>query len=208
MSFDKLMAELQQAATDQDTLAKALPTDDGKDDEAIQAAAGEGDEAGKSGDAADADDKSGGDDKPMAKSFEVTLADGTKVQAEDGTELVKSLTARLDKSEADMAKVAGAVVALVKGQAALIKSLGDQVTKLSNAGRGRKTVVTVTEKKDGGEPLAKSDGAGMTVETFLAKSQSAFDAKKITGVELTTIDVAARMGVPVDPGLISKVLSA
>ena len=39
---DELLAQLQAQADEQETLAKSLPAEDGEDDEAIQAAAGEG----------------------------------------------------------------------------------------------------------------------------------------------------------------------
>lgn len=212
MSFDKLMAELAQATTDQETLSKALPADDGKDDDKIQAAADDGanaDADDKSGDGGSAKDK---DDKPMAKSFEVTMPDGTKVQAEDGTELVKSLTARLDKSEGEMVKALHGVLSLVKGQAEMIKSQGDLINslnerlgKVAGEGRGRKAVVTVTEKKDAAEPLAKS--GAMNADEFMAKANSAFGSGKITGKELTVIDVSLRQGAAIDGALIQKVVA-
>jgi hypothetical protein len=56
--------------------------------------------------------------------------------------------------------------------------------------------------------MAKSqqDG-GLTVGEFLAKSEAAFAAKKITGLEFTTIDVSLRQHQAIEPGLMAKVLS-
>jgi len=41
-AFEQLMGELSQLGTDQEAMAKALPADDGKDEEKIKAAAEEG----------------------------------------------------------------------------------------------------------------------------------------------------------------------
>lgn len=203
--FDNLLNELTALTADSEALAKALPTD-GEDDAKIQTAAGD-EVKGKNGEGkCDTED----DEPPMAKSFKVKLEDGTEVEATDGAELIKSLTARLDASEGEMAKAFGGAVALIKSQSAvlkqqgeLLKSLSEQVKKLGGEGRGRKAVVTVSEKQT--EPLAKSE-SGMTAQQFLLKANSAFDGGKLSGMELTTIDVALRSGQPVDPALIQKVV--
>lgn len=219
MSFDKLLAELDAQATEQDTMRKALPADDGSDEAKIQAAAAEG--GGNGGDgatpeedeaAAAAAKEKGGD--PMGKSLgAVTLQDGTKVEAVDGTELVKSLMADVEalkagaaQTESQMAKALEGAVGLIKSQGEMIKSLTESVKKLSNEGRGRKAVLTVVEKTATAD-LQKSEPTGMNATEFMAKSNAAFDAGKINGKELTTIDVSLRSGVPIDAALISKVVA-
>lgn len=203
-AFQKLALELE-------TLAKALPAEDGKDDKKIQAAAadgGGGDGGEKTGD--DPDDK----DDPMAKSFEITLADGSKTQAVDGTELVKSLVARIDvvekarqETEVEMAKSLGMAVTLIKSQSEMVKSLQAKVDTLSATGTGRKAVVAIHEKT--ASTLAKSEQqeGQMTNGEFLAKSESAFNAGKISGQEFTMIDVSLRQNSPIDPSLINKVIT-
>jgi len=215
--FEKLLADLGSAQAETDTLAKSLPAEDGKDDKKIQAAAADGG-AGGDGEGGDADKDGGnadgdkdGDGKPLAKSFKVTLADGTEVDAEDGTALVKSLSERLDATEGMFAKVMGQAVDLIKSQGAIIKSQGDQIAKLAGEGRGRKTMVSITEKAPAGgeKTLAKSDGGSGSIsqEEFMLKANAAFDAKRITGKDLTVIDVCLRERHAVDPALISKVLA-
>lgn len=217
MSFDKLMAELNSLATDQETMRKALPAGDGEDDQNIQAAAAEG------GDMDDEDDEGvdghkepdGDEGQPLGKSLgTVTLEGGEQVEAIDGTELVKSLMEQVEQfgqkqttSESQMAKALESCVTLMKGQGDLIKSLQNKVSQLSGEGRGRKTVLNVSEKPAAGTQLAKSEPQGLTGTEFMAKSHAAFDAKKITGVELTTVDVCLRSGTPIDPSIIQKVLS-
>lgn len=212
-AFEKLLGELNAAQADTDTLAKSLPADDGKDDKKIQAAAGEGGE-GDNKDGGDADEggKSDGDDKPMAKSFKIKLEDGTEVDAEDGTALVKALTERLDATEGTFAKAMGQAVSLIQSQNAMIKSLGEQVAKLSGEGRGRKTMVSITEKTNAGDGKTLAKGGqggteGMTGEQFFAKANKAWENKLITGKDLTAIDVCLREQKPVDHALISKVLA-
>lgn len=199
-AFEALLGELE-------IMTKALPAADEaiEGDKKIAAAAGDGDE--------DEDDELEGEGKPMAKSFKVTLADGTEVEAEDGTELVKSMIERVEGNEETMAKALGSAVNLIKAQGvqiasavALVKSLQSKVAELSSEGRGRKTVVSVHEKPAPAE-LAKSDPQGMSGQEFMAKANAAFDGGKISGKDLTIIDVALRSNVALDNALISKVLS-
>lgn len=214
--FEQLLGELQ---ADNEAMTKALPAEDGKDNKVIQAAAGEG---GGNGEATpnpgedDEDDENDDDTTPLGKSLSLTDAEGNLVDAIDGTELVKSLMAdigalkgQVGTHEETMAKALESTLGVVKSQGALIKSLMSRVDELAGKGRGRKTVLTVTEKVATGTPLAKSQpGEGsMTGPEFLAKSEAAFGAGRITGLEFTTIDVSLRQNFPVDKALISKVLA-
>lgn len=193
-----------------DTLNKAIPAAEVKDDKKIEAA------AAAAGAEDDGKEKLGEDGKPlpaMTKSMQVTLADGTVIEAEDGTELVKSLFARVDDQEDLMVKALGGAINLIKAQGeqitatnALVKSLQADLAKLGNQGAGRKTLVNVHEQVT---QLTKSnqEPQGPTPQEFMVKANAAFDAKKITGIELTTCDVAVRTQQQIDPGLIAKVLA-
>lgn len=185
-------------------LAKAMPevAPEPSDEDKLKAAA-EAEEAAAAEAAAGK--------QPLAKSLQVTLADGTVVDAEDGTELVKSLMDQVSGLEGVMAKALGAAVGLIKKQGeqlvatdTLVKSLQAKVTELSGEGRGRKTMVTVMDKPG---QLAKSETPGMTAPEFMAKSHAAFKDGKINGTELTIIDVSLRQGALPDAGLISKVMA-
>ena len=213
--FDKLLGELDTLTAEQADMSKALPSDDGKDDAKIQAAAEDGGgEAGAEGGAEE--DEGDENDEPMGKSLgEVTLPDGTKAEAVDGTELVKSLIEQIgeiktgaEATETKMAKALEGAVGLIKSQGEMIKSLTESVKKLSNEGRGRKTVLTISEKPGTTDTLKKSDEQGMSAQDFMAKSNAAFDARQISGKELTVIDVSLRTGVAIEPALIQKVLAA
>lgn len=212
MSFDKLMADLAQASTDQETMRKALPAEDGTDDTSIQAAAAEGgaqDDKGGDGKKPAAEGEGegeGGDGKPMGKSFTVKLADGTEVEATDGAEMIKSLTERLDATETTMAKALGDAVGLIRGQADMIKSLGEQVTKLRGEGRGRKAVVSLNVKQDA-TALAKSDDKGLKPGEFMAKAMTAMTAGKITGMDIAHAESCLNRGEAVPAHIIQSVLA-
>jgi hypothetical protein len=199
-AFETLLGEL-------DILTKALPAADVADDKKIQAAAdgnGDADDENK-------DDQDGG--APMTKSLTVTLPNGETIEAEDGTELVKSLMDQVGKQEDMMVKAMGGVVSLVKhqgeqlkAQGDLIKSLQDTVTRLSGQGAGRKSIVDVHQQVT---ELTKSFGGqqekGINPVEIMAKSNAAFSAGKISGQELNTIDVSLRMGAAIEPSLLAKV---
>lgn len=216
MSFDKLLSELQQLQSEQEeTMSKALPADDGKDDEKIQAAAEEGGamdasnepDGDEGADAGAGDGDGDGDEgKPMAKSFTLKLEDGTEVEATDGTELVKSLTQRLEKTEGQMAKALEQAVGLIKGQGDLIKSLTEQVKKLSGEGRGRKAVVSVVEKPAPGTTMAKSEPQGLTGEEFMTKAMDAMKAGKITSLDVATAEACLNRGAAIPASIIQRVV--
>lgn len=201
--FDELLAQLTAAQEEQSTLAKAIPEEAGKDDEEIQTAAAEGADANPE----DEEDEEGAGEKPMTKSM---VVDGEEVEVVDAEQLIKSvqdLDGRLGKTEEVLAKGLESALGLIKGQGELIKSLQDQIKQLGGKGAGRKTVLAVTEKP-AIEPLAKSQQEeGMTKEVFLAKSEAAWQANKISGIEYSTVDAALRNGGQLPPDLIKRIIS-
>lgn len=218
--FDKLMGELNQLAADQGELAKALPADDGKDEDKIQAAAaegglgggeegGEGAAAGEAGEGgADAEDGKG-DGAPMAKSFQLTLEDGTVIEAQDGTEMVKALAEDLNQTKGTMAKALGEAVTLIKGQNDMIKSLTDRVAKLSGEGRGRKAVLSVVEKPaPAAATMAKSQQAeGVTPEIFFAKALDAQKANRISGTDIAVAESCLNRGIAIPDHIVQRVMA-
>lgn len=211
--FDKLLAELKSQSDEQATLAKSLPAEDGKDDEAIQAAAAEADADNNPEDNADEDvDAPAAKDKDkgeiVAKSMSAVV-DGEEIEVVDATEILKSLTGRLDATEQVLAKALESTLGTIKSQGDMIKSLNARVAKLAGEGKGRKTVLTVVEKPAVGDTMAKSESAqeGMTTQQFMAKAHAAFSAGKLSGQELTTADVAIRSGAQIPAGIIAKALS-
>lgn len=210
MSYEALLEELE-------TLQKSMDQGDSDDEKIAAAAAAGDDDEDDEHDEPDGDEGMGGegdgdgDEGPMAKSFSFQLDTGEVVEAVDGTELVKSLQneVALLKSERETAasqseKVFEAVLGQLKSQGQLIKSLSAQVEKLSSEGRGRKSIAAPNAA------MAKSMGAdagGLTPDRLLAKANAAFDAGRISGKELTVIDVSLRHGAALDDGLMARVLA-
>jgi len=210
--FEKLMGELQTLTTEQTELAKALPADNGEDEKKIQAAAEEGG-AGEGGDGKGEKPADGadGDGDPMAKSFELTLDDGTKVQAFDGSEMLKSLSERVEGLDSNLAKALGQTVELIKGQGELIKSLTERVAKLSGEGRGRKAVLSVVEKPAATantDTMAKSIGAadGVTPEVFFAKALNAQKEGRISGIDIAMAETCLNKGQAIPPSIVARVM--
>lgn len=207
--FDKLMEELKGLQADQDLMTKALPADDGKDEEKIQAAAAEG---GSDHEEPDGDENGEGagdgdaDDAPMAKSFKFTLKDGTEVEAQDGTALVKSLQARVDQTEQTMAKALETAVGLIKGQGDLIKSMQDQIKKLSGEGRGRKAVVSVVEKPVSGTMAKSMQPEGVSPDEFFAKAMTAQREGRISGTDIALAETMLNRGQPIPDGILKRVM--
>ena len=218
--YEKLLEELE-------TMAKAMPGDDAADDDKIAAAAananpdadgdGENDVTGDDlnpeglGDEGKGEGEGGGDgdDKEtMGKSFALKLEDGTELEAIDGTELVKSLMARVESNEGTVMKALGTAVDLLGKQGNTIKSLQDEVKKLAGEGRGRKTVVSVSEKPVAGATMAKSQGAadGLSANEFMAKALAAQASGRLTGLDVARAESALNKGLPVPQDVVNRVI--
>ena len=217
--YEKLLEELE-------TMAKAMPGDEGADDDKIQAAAaaanpdadgdGENDVTGDDlspegskglGDEGEGDGD-GDDEETMGKSFALKLEDGTELEAIDGTELVKSLMARVESNEGTVMKALGTAVDLLGKQGDMIKSLQDEVKKLAGEGRGRKTVVSVSEKPVAGATMAKSQGAadGLSANEFMAKALAAQASGRLTGLDVARAESALNKGLPVPQDVVNRVI--
>jgi hypothetical protein len=149
--------------------------------------------------------------QPMAKSMQITLADGSVVDAVDGGEMIKALQDEVSTLGGDMAKAMGVTLDLLKQQGAvlaaqdgMIKSLTAKVASLSNAPAGRKSALMVHEKPAG--TMAKAQPEGLSVQEFMAKADAAFAAGKITSREMISIDSRVRGNAAPDPALVAKVL--
>lgn len=201
--FDKLLAQLTAAQEDQSALTKSVEAA-GVDDKTIQAAAKEG---GAQEEEEEEEEEPGG--APMTKSI---LIDGEQHEVVDADALIKSLggmETRVTQFEDVLVKSLTGALAMIKGQGEMIKSLQGQITKIGGTGGGRKSALLVHERQPLGEqPLAKSlEQPQFTAADVMAKANAAFDAKKITGHELTQIDVSLRQGHIPDQALLTKALS-
>lgn len=219
MSFETLLAQLEaEGVQQQEPLAKSVPAGgEGGDDKAIQAAAGEGE--GNPEDDYDEDDEDGEFDddeggERMVKSIQLGDEEVQVVDAEAMLKSISDLEATVGTHEGVLTKALETTLSAIKAQGAMIKSLQADIANLRGSGAGRKTTLSVHEKPAVGssETMAKSrpgSGGQMTVEEFMAKSDAAYAANKITGLELSTIDSAHRLNQlgTLSPDLVAKVIS-
>ncbi len=203
--FDKLLASLQDSVAQTEELAKALPKDGDADDKSIAAAAEDKEDTDADPDADPADGEPEEDDgkkAPLAKSL--TTIDGEEFEAVDATEILKALEDRVGEHSSVLAKALETTVAALNSQNLMIKALGAKVEALSNEGRGRKTVLTINEKRTTVDTLAKSETPQVTGDQILAKALSAQTAGKITGLDVSRAEVALQNGVAVPADIMAR----
>ncbi len=223
-NFGQLLNELE-------TMKKSLDVDDDLDadldlenlgdDEKIKAAA-EADELKEGEDLTLRGDDD--DDDLMGKALSVTLETGEKLEAIDGTKLVKSLMAQMETSENDMAKAMGLAIGNIQKvadklntqaktiveQGALIKSLQETMKQIGDKPGGRRTVVSVHEKRSGDE-LHKSEDLGedgMARGEFLAKALTAQKEGRLTGLDISKAESCLNSGLEVPEHIVKKVIGS
>lgn len=196
-SFEDLLKSLSEVAEESETLAKSAAAED----DATVAAAAEDSGVVVPGDDADLEDEDEAEEgETIAKSDDMV----------DATDLLKSMLSRQEGTDAALTKALTVFTGALSKQNALIKSLQSEVSSLRSQGRGRKTMLNVSEKPPIGD-LAKSAAAEegkISPQDLLAKSQQAFSAGKLSGVEANTVDVCLRNGWSIDPGILAKVAAA
>ena len=198
-NFDELLKSLKQTEDDAETLAESSP-----DDDAVAAAAAASDVALPVGEDDDDEDDDG-------EEFGKSLGFGEDGEhLVDATDLVKSMLERQEKADDILAKAMTSMVSAMGKQNNLIKSLQSQVAALASQGRGRKAMLSVNEKPNPTDVMAKSEAAGaaITPADLLAKAEAAYQAGSITGAQANTIDVCLRNHWPIDPGILHKLAGA
>jgi hypothetical protein len=235
MSFETLLGDLQ-ALHDQreQVMAKSLASDGAKDDDKIAGAAeeagatlpesGAAAEGGQTAASASAEadaaaaagdgDGDESDELPMGKSF-MYDDEGNRIEVMDATEMVKSLTLRLEQSESGAEKAIGLAVGLLKSQAAdlqtqgeMIKSLSDQVAALSSQGRGRASVVTMAEKPGVTQMAKAQEPAGLNPQEFMAKALDAQKQGRISGRDVSVAEGYLQKGLAVPADIVNRVFAS
>lgn len=210
--FDALLADLTALKGEGEAMQKSYaPNDDSQDDKNILGAAddkgnGDLDDDGTNDKTGKPVDKKEGEEAPMGKSFDLTLDDGTKVEAFDATELLKALGARQDGVETALTKALTITVDTIKTQGDMIKSLQADVTRLANAGRGRKTAVTLVDKVDPAS-LAKSEPTGMSPGEFMAKALTLQEQGKLSGLDVARAESYLNRGIEIPADIRAKVMA-
>lgn len=167
----------------------------------------------------------------MGKALEVTLADGTKVEAFDGGLMLKSFAGGLRSTQSLLGKHAelmgemaksltvareqlDAQAETIKAQAATIKELEgvkstiDTMQKsldtLANVGKGRKSATVLMPTVEGQEPK------GLAPREFLLKALEASRkaGSGVTGTDVAHAEACINGGHPVPPKLVASVIAA
>lgn len=198
---DKPTARKGEDEEDKDIAAMA---DGDADDDDIPDNKDEDEDEGKDGD---------DDDELFGKSFDVRTDDGARMQAYDGTELVKSLIDQQQIADGQIRAVARqsqlltkALVTAIKAKDAELETLREDVSTMRKAllnlagkGKGRKTAVTIHDRS---EPRVQEQAA--TPEEILSKANAAAEAGRITWREYAGVDTSLRMRQPIDQRVLSR----
>ena len=228
--YTALLAELDtfsKAQTVDADAAKAAAADPDADPDAKP---GEGEAAGKPGDAAamkpgegDTDDDADGE--MFGKSFAVVMEDGTAVEAYDGTAMMKALHAENVALKGQTVVLAGQVATLtvnsnmllkaltsatgsLKQQGEMLKSLAADVVRIGSTGTGRRAVLNVHEKT---HASTTDQPEQIDKKTFMAKAMTAFEAGKVSGDEIRQADARLARGAKLDglhPDFVARVMGA
>ena len=203
------MSEFQTLLDDLDALHKAMPKgkpEQDDDDEIKNAAGGDADDDGiKDGDEDindENDDENDENDEPepMGKSFAVTLADGTEVEAMDGTELIKALSNDITTQRAQTEQILSGTVDLIKSLSIHVADLSAKVERLSKAS-GRRSVLNVHEKPD---ILGKSLAPAVSPQSVLAKALKAQREGRLGGHQVAEIETYLNRGAEIPHALAAQ----
>lgn len=220
--FEELMATLnaidaEPAATD--TMAKALPPEaKGEKDPSAKGkpeteAEGEYEKEEENTDDEGEPLEKGSSCGDMKKSFQNEEGE----ELIDATEILEGLQKSfathdevLTKALPQMAALLGAQSKALKEQGELIKSLRTEVAQMGTRGTGRKSAVTILAKSsvvDQPSAAQPAQEEPMTVDAIMAKANSLYDQKLLTGLQLTKLDVAMRSGMAPDADVV-KILAS
>jgi hypothetical protein len=209
------MSEFQKLLTDLDALHKAMPKGKSDDDDEIRAAAdGDADDDGEEdgdedsytgepdGDEDGEDEDNDGDGEPMGKSFPVTLADGTEVEALDATELLKAMQDDAANQFGQVGRVLSGTMGLLKSMNAELASLRKEVARMGARGAGRQSVLRVPPEQ--AEDMAKSDRSGPN--DILAKSMAAMHRGDFNAAQVAEVEVYVSRGMPL-PAHLARIVA-
>lgn len=196
---------MMKADGDKDDKGGSADGDADADNKKIQAAADDG----KAKSDAGCDDK---DDKMLGKAMTIKMADGTEVEAFDGTQAIVELTqqnADLREAMTDMQKAFGAAVEVIKAlrtqvadQGTLIKAFGDKVSTAVASPAGRRSMVSIVEKLSPAESKT-TEQPKATAQSVMMKARALCDAGKAPWEILPRIEAYQGRGMIAPPDLLA-----
>lgn len=225
--FKTLLETLQNLDAEQgEVLAKSVQP--AQDDKKIQAAAaasgannGDGNGAGPGegegeGEGDDADKKKkegegeGEGDSTLTKSL--TGANGEELI--DATEVLESLQKSMAENNEMLGTAFPTMIGMMKRMGETIAAQGEMIKSLQagqgSAPAGRKSQVVLLAKSAAGTQAAAAEEQDpqLTADDLMIKSNAAYSAGKISGVELGMIDLALRSRQLPDQDLLARVMGA
>jgi hypothetical protein len=228
MNFEELKA----AIAAQATLAKSLSAAqvDAKGNAAVAATAGTADVA-STGTAENAEDDLT-DGVPLVKSFKLVLEDGTEMEAQDATEMLKCLIGEVETVKVgaatqveELTKALGDAMGVIgdltegltqtRADVLALAKRGDDLQKsnslltkalggIGNQGRGvRSVTLGARPNLNGNTPVTPAH----TPSEILAKAEGALAAHQITATEAVRIQSALNMGVQPEQAILDRLFS-
>lgn len=226
-------AELKEAIAAQATLAKSLSAAqvDANGNAAVSAAAGAADAAATGASAGENEDDLT-DSAPLVKSFKLVLEDGTEMEAQDATEMLKCLVGEVEAVKAaaseqveELTKALGDAMGVIGDLTEGLKATREDVVKLAqrgddlaksnslltkalggigNQGRGVRSVTL------GARPNLNGGAAAVAAHSpgeILAKASSALAANQITATEAVRIQSALNLGEQPEQAILDRLFS-
>jgi hypothetical protein len=220
--FAALISELEsfQKASGADD-DKTAGSGDGKgDDKKIVAAAADGDKTSAKENPTEGEGS--GDDKgkgePFGKALQVTLADGSQVEAWDGSEMLKAMqteSGEMREQMDDMRKAFEIAVGVIRdlrteasAQDTLLKSLQLKIASVGASPTGRKSMIAIAEKLSPGSGTGAGSGARAATEptaaSVMMKAQQMCRADALGWEALPRIEAFQGRGQLAPPDLLAR----
>ena len=223
--FKQLLETLQNLDAEQgEVLAKSVQP--AQDDKKIQAAAasganngdgndvspGEGEGEGEGEDEDDADKKKkegeGEGDSTLTKS----LIGANGEELIDATEMLETLQKSINDNNEMLGAALPTMITMMKRMGETIAAQGEMIKSLQAghgaAPAGRKSQVVLLAKSAAGTQAVEEEQSQLSADDLMIKSNAAYSAGKISGVELGMIDLALRSRQLPDADLLARVIGA
>lgn len=223
--FKQLLETLQNLDAEQgEVLAKSVQP--AQDDKKIQAAAasganngdgndvspGEGEGEGEDEDEDDADKKKkegeGEGDSTLTKS----LIGANGEELIDATEMLETLQKSINDNNEMLGAALPTMITMMKRMGETIAAQGEMIKSLQAgqgaAPAGRKSQVVLLAKSAAGTQAVEEEQSQLSADDLMIKSNAAYSAGKISGVELGMIDLALRSRQLPDADLLARVIGA
>lgn len=222
--FKQLLETLQNLDAEQgEVLAKSVQP--AQDDKKIQAAAaasganngdgngaGPGEGEGEGEDDADKKKKEGEGEGEGESTLTKSLIGANGEELIDATEMLETLQKSINDNNEMLGAALPTMITMMKRMGETIATQGEMIKSLQAgqgaAPAGRKSQVVLLAKSAAGTQAVEEEQTQLTADDLMIKSNAAYSAGKISGVELGMIDLALRSRQLPDADLLARVTGA